>query len=88
MGEGDLITVTLYYASRLTDYEGLNVSMPIIVQATPPPPTTPSAANQLVDTGMQIQIQEGVSVNYEVSSLFSVCGEETRPFFIFRRYEP
>ncbi len=88
MDSGDTIEITLYYASLLADYEGLNVTIPIIVQETPPAPIVPSATTHLVSNAVQLPCQEVIDYNYELSLLFSVSREESRFFFIFRRYEP
>lgn len=88
MDSGDTIEVTLYYASLLADYEGLNVTIPLVVQETPPAPIVPSATIHLVSNAVQLPCQEVIDYNYELSLLVSVSCEESRSFFIFRRYEP
>ncbi len=88
MDSGDTIEIILYYASLLTDYEGLNVTIPIVVQETPPAPIVPRATIHLISNEVQRPSQEVIDFNYELSLLFSVSCEESRFFFIFRRYEP
>lgn len=88
MDSGDTIEVTLYYASLLTDYEGLNVTIPIVVQETPPAPIAPTGTHHIISNEVQLPRQEVIDNNYELSLLFSVSFEESRFFFIFRRYEP
>jgi hypothetical protein len=82
MDSGDTIEVTLYYASLLADYEGLNVTIPIIVQETPPTPSpsAPTVTYHPVPDGVQLPIQERIDYNYDVSLLFSVSCEESRFF--------
>ncbi|MDO8124920.1 MAG: hypothetical protein Q6364_11145, partial [Candidatus Hermodarchaeota archaeon] len=88
MDSGDTIEVTLYYASLLADYEGLNVTIPIVVQETPPAPIAPTETNHIIPNGVQLPSQEIIEYNYELSLLFLESFEESRFFFIFRRYEP
>jgi hypothetical protein len=88
MDSGDTIEVTLHYASLLSDYAGLNVTIPIVVQETPPAPTAPTGTNHIISNEVPLPSQEMIENNYELSLLFSVSCEESRFFFIFRRYEP
>ncbi len=87
---GEDITVLLHYQSFMPTYGGLNVSIPINVQATPPPPTTPKSppSRQSGKNPIPSQVFEALRRDFQVSPLMSLCFEESNLFFIFRRYDP
>ncbi|MFW9935497.1 MAG: STT3 domain-containing protein [Candidatus Thorarchaeota archaeon] len=87
---GEEVTVLLHYMSFMPTYGGLNVSIPIIIQAEPSPPSpsapvrssSPSSDSGSVEENRPIQLEQGLYVSV------SVLCVESSAFFIFRRYEP
>jgi dolichyl-diphosphooligosaccharide--protein glycosyltransferase len=90
MNPGDTIDVTLHYGSRMTDYEGQNVTISVIVEETPSPPTLgpPTADYHSIFNNVQLPIQEKSRFDYDVSLLFTSCCDAPSFLFIFRRYAP
>ncbi len=87
---GQDITVLLHYMSFMPTYGGLNVTIPITVQAAPAPPapSAPSPQNQPVRITPTIQALCALLRDYELCSLASVGCLDSSSFFIARRYEP
>ncbi len=87
---GEEVTVLLHYMSFMPTYGGLNVTIPITVQAAPTPPSPPASEQPSSPAVETPSVTESglFEVNYAVSVSFSVLFVESISFFIFRRYEP
>jgi hypothetical protein len=87
---GEAITVRVHYMSFLPTYSGLNVTIPITVQATPIPSAPQPADTQTQQTlEWQHILPTEVSLpDYSVTSLASLMCADSSSLFIFRRYDP
>jgi dolichyl-diphosphooligosaccharide--protein glycosyltransferase len=89
-GVGDTISVRFHYMSFLPTYSGLNVTIPITVQATPipsAPQPADTSAEHTVES--QLSLPAGVSLpDYSSTAFVSLACAESSSLFIFRRYDP
>ncbi len=87
---GETVNVLLHYMSFMPTYGGLNITIPIPIQAAPSTPSPPAPDQSSSQPAEAPSVGEhGVFVpDYLISLSFFVLCLESSSFFIFRRYEP
>jgi dolichyl-diphosphooligosaccharide--protein glycosyltransferase len=87
---GEEVNVLLRYMGNSPHYFGLNVTIPITIQATPTPPRTPTSQQSYAPGTKSSLVAETkiVEANYLLLVSLSLLCLESSSFFIFRRYEP
>ncbi|MFW9935207.1 MAG: STT3 domain-containing protein [Candidatus Thorarchaeota archaeon] len=87
---GEQVNVLLRYMSDIPRYYGLNVTIPITIQATPSPPSPPSPTETNLPTSETELVKERNTfyLSYLDAVSPGVLFVESSSFFIFRRYEP
>ncbi len=87
---GEEVNVLLRYMSSVPNYYGLNLTIPITIQATPTPPSSPALEQPSSPALETSPVKDNLlsSLYYLVGASFSVLIVESSSFFIFRRYEP
>jgi hypothetical protein len=87
---GEEVTVLMRYMSNQPLYSGLNVTIPITIQAAPSPPSPPSSAqvSSQVNNPPPKSVIKIFEESYAEPVSFSVFCFIMSSFFIFRRYSP
>ncbi len=87
---GEVVTVQLHYMSSQPLYAGLNVTIPITIQAAPPPPSSSKAgpASSLTEFTPPLSVTNIFEESYLDPISFSVLCFMISSLFIFRRYTP
>jgi hypothetical protein len=87
---GEEVRVLLHYMSFMPTFGGLNVSIPITIQAAPTPPSPPdqAAASPLTVDSAPVIANRPIQLEQRLYVSVSVLCVESNSFFIFRRYEP
>jgi hypothetical protein len=87
---GEVVNVVLHYMSNKPLYDGLNVTIPITIQAAPTPPSPSRAATVSSSTHdtVPLPITNVFEESYVEPVSFLVLCFLINSFFIFRRYAP
>lgn len=87
---GEVVNVQLHYMSDQPLYAGLNVTIPITIQAAPSPPSPSKAApaSSSINDPPPFSVTNIFEQTYLEPISFSVPCFMSNSFFIFRRYTP